>query len=121
MIRKIPIIFILFFCFSGFARGQSNSVTGTVIDSFNNRFLGNAVVMAINPSDSSLIQFTRTKADGTFELKSIKRDSIKIQITYPGYADFSESMLIKGNKRDMGMINFMQLSQLIEFERRVVK
>lgn len=114
MIRKIPITFILFFCFSGLAIGQSNSVTGTVIDSFNNRFLGNAVVMAINPSDSSLIQFTRTKSDGTFELKYIKRDSIKVQITYPGYADFSESVLIKGSNRDMGKINFIQLSQLID-------
>ena len=114
MFRKLLFSLFLFICSSEALIAQSNSVTGTVIDSFNNRFLGNAVVMAINPADSTLIQFTRTKSDGSFELKSIQRDSIKIQITYPGYADFSESMMIMGNQRNMGLINFIQLSQLID-------
>jgi len=114
MIRKLPLIFILLFFSVCTSYAQSRKITGTVIDSFNNRLLGNAVVMAINPQDSLLIQYTRSMSNGTFELNNIQIDSVKIHISYPGYADFIEHTNLNGAVKDLGMVNFIQLTQLID-------
>ena len=114
MHRKLLITFILILSSVLRLGAQSNQVTGTIVDSFNNRLLGNAVVMVVNPKDSSLVKFTRTKSDGTFEINGIRLDSIKVHITFPGYADFTENFKFNGNYHKMGMINFIQLSQLID-------
>ena len=114
MHKKLLLVLFLFFNLVGQINAQQRKVKGVFVDSTNNKRLENVVVMAINPKDSSLVQFQRTNKNGEFELTHLMYDSIKIHATTPGYADFVDVFKIEGETLNIGNINFTQLSQLIE-------
>ncbi|HUQ64702.1 MAG TPA: carboxypeptidase-like regulatory domain-containing protein, partial [Flavitalea sp.] len=106
---------VILLLISGAAYSQQYKISGSVIDTSENKPLHNAVVSVIRPSDSILISFVRTKADGSFSISNLKSYNNIILITYPGYADFldytkdsSKTAFVFGN------IPLTQRSQLLE-------
>ena len=83
-------ILIATVCFS-----QTASVKGTVTDTAEKKNLPDAVVMLLRKSDSSLIKFTRTNANGEFQISNLQGDTCVILITYPRYADFADAIALK--------------------------
>ena len=97
------------------AYSQQFKVSGTVIDTGENKPLQNAVVSIIRPLDSILLKFTRTKADGSFTISNLSSPNNIILITYPGYADFAD--FIKDSSKTeytFGTIPLTPKSQLLE-------
>jgi hypothetical protein len=97
------------------AFSQQFKISGTVVDTSENKPLENAVVSVIRPKDSVLIKFTRTKEDGSFSIASLKPSQYIVLITFPKYADFVE--FIKDSIKvdfDFGTIPLTQKSQLLE-------
>ena len=90
------------------------SISGRFIDSTNNLNLENVSVMALNPTDSILIGYTRTNKSGAFELKNMQSKSIILMATSPGYADYLDRVEIQNNQLELGNMNMIQMSQLIE-------
>ena len=90
-------------------------ISGSVIDTSENRPLHNAVVSVLRPGDSVLVKFTRTKEDGTFSISNLKSFNNIVLITYPGYADFADfTKDSTKNIFDFGVIPLTQRSQLLE-------
>lgn len=58
---------------------------GTVYDSTGTRPLLNSMVMAVRLRDSLLLGFTRTNAQGQFELKGFEIDTFALTVEHPGY------------------------------------
>src|SRR5690554_888 len=65
-----------------FAHTQEMKFTGVVNDTVNNRTLEDAVVMAVRLSDGKLLGYTRTQADGTFELSGVPIDTLELIISH---------------------------------------
>jgi len=78
---------ILFFLFSLFAlpsiHAQNMKVTGHVVDTTGKRSLENVSVLAVRIKDSLLLKFTRTNANGDFELTNFKVDTFTLIIDHP--------------------------------------
>ena len=97
------------------AFSQQFKISGTVVDTSENKPLQNAVVSVIRPKDSVLVKFTRTKENGSFSISNLKASNYIVLITYPKYADFVE--VIKDSTKsefDFGKIPLTQKSQLLE-------
>lgn len=90
------------------------TISGRFIDSTNNLNLENVSVMALNSADSILIGFARTNKSGAFELNNIQSKSVILMATSPGYADYLDRVEIQNNQLDLGNLNMIQMSQLIE-------
>lgn len=111
---KKTILFFLTFS-SVFAFSQQVSLNGKVVDSSENRNLENAVVSIIRPVDSILINFTRTKADGSFSINKLPVSTFILLITYPGYADYFEMIKDSSNPViNLHIIPLTKKSQLLE-------
>jgi hypothetical protein len=97
------------------AFSQQLKISGSVIDTSENKPLQNAVVSVIRPKDSVLVKFTRTKEDGTFFISHLRPSNYIVLITYPKYADFVEFTKDSTKSEfDFGMIPLTRKSQLLE-------
>lgn len=66
------------------------------------------VVVALLHPDSTLVQFTRTKKDGTWFLRGIPAGNYLLLISHPAYADYTAKLVIKADSiTDLGAI-FLQ-------------
>jgi len=73
--------------FSSLAFSQNMSVKGTVYDTTGTRPLKNAVAMAVRISDSLLLDFKRSDADGKFEITGFPADTFSLIISHPSADD----------------------------------
>ena len=84
----IRLLFIGIVCmFAGFSSAQNMRFTGVVNDTINDKPLENAVVMAIRLSDGLMLGFTRSKADGSFELTSVPIDTMELVVSHHNFDD----------------------------------
>lgn len=94
--------------------GYSQSkISGTVVDENDNLKLKYATVMLLNSSDSLLLGYTRTDADGQFSLNRPSSDDILVVISYPQYADFYQN-LKTADANNLGNIGLTSVAHLIE-------
>jgi hypothetical protein len=110
--------FLTFFSllFIGQLIAQKFSVTGTVIDSAG-KAMESASVVLLNSSDSSLVNFARTKADGTFLMRNVAAGTAyTIRITFVGYDAFLQDIPkdFKGEKFDASAIRMTPLSKMLD-------
>ncbi|MBL7698213.1 MAG: TonB-dependent receptor family protein [Chitinophagaceae bacterium] len=106
---------LTFLCLSLSAFSQQFKISGTVLDTSENKPLENAVVSVLRSTDSVLLKFIRTKADGTFSVSGLSSSKNIILITYPGYADYAE--LLKDSSTEeisLGSIPLTPKSELLE-------
>src|SRR5205085_8680402 len=106
---------VIFLLISATAYSQQYKISGSVIDTSENKPLHNAVVSVIRPSDSILVSFTRTKEDGSFSISNLKSFNNIILITYPRFADYVD-FTKDSSKTDFvfGKIPLTRKSQLLE-------
>lgn len=83
--RFLVLMLILFLGSSAFA--QEMSVKGTVYDTTGTRPLKNALAMAVRVSDSVLLDFQRTDANGQFEISGFDIDTFSLIISHPDADD----------------------------------
>ncbi|MES2629256.1 MAG: carboxypeptidase-like regulatory domain-containing protein, partial [Bacteroidota bacterium] len=93
------------FASSGYA--QEVKITGTVRDTSNTVPLKNAVVMAIRLTDSVLVSYTRTAADGSFSIPRTPVDTFQVIIQYPGYGDREYLVVASQNNREFDFGNII--------------
>lgn len=84
-----------FYTFQSFA--QTVKVSGTVINSNENVPVNKAVVALLSPADSILVTFTRTDADGRFQLSAPKGQYI-MMTSQPYFADLLEDVNLDADK-----------------------
>ncbi len=111
---KRKILFYICIFIANFLTAQNFSISGRFIDSTNNLNLENVSVIALNSADSVLIGFARTTKSGAFELKNMPFKKVILMATSPGYADYIDNIEIQNNQLDLGNMNMIQMSQLIE-------
>ncbi|MEO8582618.1 MAG: TonB-dependent receptor, partial [Flavitalea sp.] len=110
--RKIYLAILCCCCMHGFTQ---MSLKGLVRDTNENKPLANAVISLVTQSDSTLVKFTRSKADGSFQINNIPPGKCFVLITYPGYADYVDTIKNDAsNHTDIGNLPMIRKSQLLE-------
>jgi hypothetical protein len=71
-------------------------ISGTVYDSSGVKPLKDAVIMAVRVKDSLLLNFTRSKENGSFNLTGFEPDTLSLIISHPNFDD--RIFYIFGNK-----------------------
>ncbi|MES2829761.1 MAG: TonB-dependent receptor [Bacteroidota bacterium] len=81
------------------------SIKGTITDSLTKKPLGFSTVAIVNAKDTSLISYTVTKDDGSFQLARLPiAISVKLIVTYVGYNTFRKDLNLKPGLLDFGTI-----------------
>lgn len=94
---------------------QTTGIKGRLIDSSDKRSLSNAVIAILKQQDSALINFTRAKENGSFELSIPDTGKLIVMVTHPYFADFFDSVTQKtGQVIDLGNINMLSRIKLLE-------
>ena len=76
-------ILLFSFCLGFQVFGQEMKISGNVFDSTGVKPVKNAMVMGVRMKDSLLLGFTRTDAEGHFELKGFEIDTFSLIIDHP--------------------------------------
>lgn len=94
---------------------KQGTVKGTILDSLNNTKLANGRVLVLNAKDSILIQYSRVKSDGSFEINNLTAGKFILLVTYPYYADYIDFFNLDSLKRDhdFGKINMITKAKLL--------
>src|SRR5690554_1109191 len=79
MNRLLGLCFILL---TSLVFGQEMKFTGAVNDTINDQPLEDAVVMAVRLSDGLLLGYTRSGADGSFDLRGVPIDTMELIISH---------------------------------------
>ncbi|HET6256127.1 MAG TPA: TonB-dependent receptor [Puia sp.] len=91
MPKLIAFIVLSFLCVTS-ALGQSAQVSGKIADTAERKNLANGSVLLLRKSDSILISHTRTDAGGGFRMSRLPGGQFLILVTYPGYADYVDTL-----------------------------
>src|SRR6476620_5406237 len=113
--RKLIAGFVFILAITLTSHSQTTSIKGTVTDTVEKKNLSNAVVTLLRKSDSVLVRFTRTNANGGFAISNIPAGTYVIMITYPKYADFADEVKLTAAKPfDLGKISLLQKAILLK-------
>ena len=95
------------------AFSQQISLKGQVADTSEHKPLANAVV-ALLSGDSVLLKHARTDASGNFRITVPTGGPFILLVTYPKFADFMDKVSPNGSELDLGKINLIRKSVLLE-------
>jgi len=94
---------------------QNASLKGTVVDTTNKVNLRDAVITIMDRTDSSLVKFTRAVTDGSFAIKDILPGKYIIMISYPGYVEMIDTLLLKtGDALDYNQVALNTKAHLLQ-------
>ena len=93
---SMAIGFLVFLLFSTQLSGQNQkfSIDGTITNEKDEALIG-ATVVLLSARDSVLISYGISNENGQFNLKKIKEGEYILQVTYVGYENFGEAILLQ--------------------------
>lgn len=114
-LRQIIAFALLLTSFSGFSQVKKYTLKGIIEDSEKIPLIGASVVL-LNPADSVLVAFGSTDEKGMFEIKNVKSDSFRIQITYLGYGTLEKIIFVGGENAvlDQGIITMYSEANMLD-------
>ncbi|MFD2584075.1 outer membrane beta-barrel family protein [Pedobacter vanadiisoli] len=111
---------LLSLCFlaviSSYSKAQGlHTIKGRTIDTASTTLLSGTSVAVLNAKDSTLVKFTRTAENGTFELSGIKNGKFILLVSYPKYADFVDHFTLDSTSqvKDYGKINLTGMAKIL--------
>ena len=104
--RIIFIHYFLFICFETL-NGNDFSVSGYVLD----KSTGSPLVGANIFLESTSIG-TASNEEGYYNIKNIKKGNYSINVSYIGYSQFSDSLLISGNENNIKLDIFLRYAAI---------
>ncbi|RFS20488.1 TonB-dependent receptor [Chitinophaga silvatica] len=112
---KKLIVLTLLMCAFQFTYSQQATVKGTIVDTLNQIQLHNAVIMLLQPKDSTLYKFSRSNETGKFEIPNLKQGKYIMVVSYPTFADYVDTLTLdSGSVRNVNKIVLTQLSKLLK-------
>ncbi|OFZ66320.1 MAG: hypothetical protein A3D92_07875 [Bacteroidetes bacterium RIFCSPHIGHO2_02_FULL_44_7] len=118
LIKLVCILFFVGFGTTSFA--QKMKVTGNVYDSTGVKPMKNAMVMGVRLKDSLLLGFTRTNADGWFELSGFNIDTFSLVIDHPDLDEKTYYMFGHADNYEINIPSIQLLSKAQEMEEVVI-
>ncbi|WP_293308887.1 outer membrane beta-barrel family protein [Pedobacter sp. UBA5917] len=101
---------------SSYAKAQGlHTIKGRTIDTASTTLLSGTSVAVLNAKDSTLVKFTRTTENGSFEISGIKSGKFILLVSYPKYADFVDHFTLDSTTqvKDYGKINLTGMAKIL--------
>ena len=112
MLKQALLTCLLFIAFA-VAHSQQAVIIGRITDSTEKKDLHLAVVSLLRKSDTTLVAYTRTEANGKFVLPKTDTGQYLILVSFPRFADYMEVYDIKDNA-DIGNVFMTPKSKLLD-------
>ena len=105
--RILLILTALLFSVTLFAQKPDGIIKGKLVDSTSKQPIPDATVSLVLAKDSSLVTFTLTNKQGTFEIKGLDNTAYNLIITHQEYGEIKKALEITAEKKlvDLGDIN----------------
>lgn len=97
MLKRLLLFLILFICNLN-VFSQNSRIDGFVADELNGYAIQNATVTIMRTSDSLLVNYSRTKTDGSFSIKSLIPGHYDLFISYPDYLGYATDIELEPGK-----------------------
>lgn len=110
--RSLVLTLICFLLFLT-SNAQKSLIRGSVSDTVNKKQLASASIFLLRKADSVLVTSSRAAQDGGFSLEA-QPGKYLFNATYPGFADFSDSITVTDQPLDLGTIYLIPRSKLLE-------
>lgn len=117
MKRLLGLFFILF---TSLSFAQEMKFTGVVNDTINNQPLENAVVMAVRLSDGLLLGYTRTGADGTYNLRGVPVDTMELIVSHYKFDEKRFYIIGSEENTEIHIPNIILPEEATQFEEVIV-
>ncbi|MBS1523835.1 MAG: TonB-dependent receptor [Bacteroidetes bacterium] len=114
--KHIALFCLIFLTFSISLSAQNKyTVKGVVSDSVEHVKLRNTSVSVLNAKDSTLVTFTRTGEDGSFNIGGLHPGNFIVLLAYPDYADYVDKFSLDSAKQNfnLGNIHLQLKSRLL--------
>jgi outer membrane receptor protein involved in Fe transport len=95
------------------AQAQQAIIRGNISDSSEKRSLHLAAISLLRKSDTTLVSYTRSDANGKFVLPKTDTGQYVILVTYPRFADYMEKIEVKTDT-DLGNVFMTLKSKVLE-------
>jgi len=112
--NKSLLTLLCFLFLSHFSFAQKTSVSGVLKDTTSKSEIKNAVVALLSVKDSVLIDFTRTAADGSYQLTKAVPGKYILMVMHPLFADYVEDIEIKSENEKLAPIAVTAKSKILE-------
>ncbi|WP_443945110.1 outer membrane beta-barrel protein [Pedobacter sp. AW1-32] len=100
--------------FSTYAQ-HLHSIKGRTVDTASTTLLTGTSIAVLNAKDSTLVKFTRSAQNGTFEINGIKNGKFILLVSYPKYADFVDHFTLDSTQqiKDYTKINLTGMATIL--------
>lgn len=113
--RTCLLLFILFLGIHWHVAAQRHTISGYVDDTLSHIPLQGALITVIKASDTTLYDFTRARADGSFSVDVDTSGTYILELYFPSYALYRTSVKIeKGKDAALGHIPLVTKAHLLE-------
>jgi len=109
-----PFLLVLVLMVCSTAAFAQQKLSGTVVDGKDRAKLHQASIALLNPKDSILIKFDRTKEDGKFQISNLDTGTYKMVVSYPQYADLVKDIQVGVQGLDLGTVSLSKAALLLE-------
>lgn len=99
------LIFTVFVSSVVIAQKADGNIKGKLVDTASKQSITDAVVSIISSKDSSLITFTLSNKQGSFEIKGLEAGDYQLVISHPAYQPFRKNVLITSDKKQIELGN----------------
>ena len=98
------------------AQSQSASIRGIVTDTVEKKLLFNGAVVLLRKTDSVMVCFRRSAANGEFVLPNLPAGKFLLMVSFPAYADYLDEIELKdsASSLDLGRVMMTLKSQLLQ-------
>ncbi len=109
----------VFLFFSGQVFSQNITIKGVVSDKVSKERVVNSVVYVLRVKDSIMLDFTRSSANGSFEITKNLPDSIILLISHPDYAEYADFVFFN-NKEKVYNLDSIYLTDKIKLLKEII-
>ena len=123
LLMKKVIIAVLFLVCGNMLTGQSNNykIKGIIEDTLGNAMIYSTVLL-MEKSDSTMIDFTRTELDGSFQFKDVPSGKHLVKSSYIGFIPLTIDASSTGDNVDLGILQMTEMaSELMEVVIKAAK
>lgn len=90
------------------------TVKGAFLDTLNYISLQRTSVVFLNTKDSVIVNFTRSHADGKFEITLPKEGKYLMRATFPGFAEYIDEINVSKKETDLGNIALVSKQHILK-------
>ncbi len=114
--RRALLVFIFAFAFFAGIAQKSGTVKGVVYDTISKQPVSSATITVLQQKDSSLVTFTMTTSNGSFNLSNLEYGDYRLLVTHVGYHNSNKYFSITdANKNlDLGNVVLNDMTKVLE-------